>query len=111
MSKVIDIGNDFYPRLANRNKFQGDGKHTAEEFREKYLSFLDNEEIWSNDRTEIELDFKNVRKIGPSFANEAFAYFCKYSEPQKVIKKIKLCNLTDVKKAIILEEIESGYNR
>ncbi len=109
--KAIDIGNDFYPRLANRDKYQGDGTHTAVEFREKYLSAFDSAEKWKNDVEEICFDFSNVTILIPSFANEAFAYFTKFARPEVILKKIRLEGITKIKEAIILEELENGYSR
>lgn len=108
---AIDIGRNFSPRLVNRNKHQGDGRYTAEEFRKKYLNFLDNEQLWKEAGNEVILDFANVEKIGPSFANEAFAYFSKYAKKREILEKIKLINITKIKRAIITEEIESGYSK
>lgn len=110
--QTIDVGRDFYHRLANRDKNQGDGKYTAIQFREKYLKFLDQEDIWKKSEiTAIILDFCNVQKIGPSFANEAFAYFTKYAKPDKIRQLISFKNITKVQQAIINEEIETGYKR
>lgn len=103
----IDVGKDFYHRLANRDKYQGDGKHTAVEFRGKYLAECDSEEYWKNPTDEIVFDFKNVKKIGPSFANEAFAYFTKYASAKKILSVIKFVNITNVQQGIIYEELES----
>ena len=105
---IVDVGEDFYHRLTNRNKEQGDGKHTAVDFREKYLSDLDDKNAWVNDDVFIELDFSNVTKIGPSFANEAFAYFTQYASPEKILKKISIKNATVLQKMIIKEELESA---
>lgn len=109
--KTIDIGEDFFPRLTNRDTRQRDGKYTAVEFREKYLSELDKEEAWKDDSLYINLDFKNVSKMGPSWANEVFAYFTKYSRPEKVLDKIRLINISRVKKSIIKQELDSGYSQ
>jgi len=110
--KPIDVGQDFYFRLANRNELQGDGKHTAVEFRKKYLSSLDSKEAWANDRTEIVFDFSNVKRIGPSFANEAFAYFMKYTTPDKFLKKVSFENINiPVDLGIIKIELEGGYRK
>lgn len=107
---TIDVGKDFYHRLANRDKNQGDGKHTAIEFRNKYLAPFDNAEAWkSATQNRITLDFKYVKKIGPSFANEAFAYFTKYTSPSSFLKKVIFVNIDEVHKLIIEEELESGY--
>lgn len=105
----IDIGKDFYPRLANRNNKQGDGKHTAIEFRQKYLANLDNQTSWENDNNSIIFDFKNVKKIGPSFANEAIAYFTKYATPKKILQKINIINASNIHMRIIKQELDTAY--
>lgn len=105
----VDVGKQFYHRLANRDQRQGDGKYSAVEFRDKYLKFLDNEEAWRTDKEEIVLDFTNVKKIGPSFANEAFAYFTKYAKPERIFKKIVFKNISQVQRMIIHEELDTGY--
>ena len=109
MPKRVDVGKSFYPRLAHRNKNQGDGKHTATEFREQFLSEFDNESFWKDPQPSIILDFSNVKKIGPSFANEAFAFFTKYAPPEKILRVVVIENATTVQYAIIREELESGY--
>lgn len=108
---TVDVGRDFYPKLTNRDKNQGDGKHTAIEFRDKYLAKLDSKNSWTNSNKFITLDFINVDKIGPSFANEAFAYFTKYADQKTILSKIELINISEVKFLIIVEELDSGYNR
>ncbi len=109
--KTIKVAEDFHHRLANRDKSQGDGTYTAIEFRERYLSQLDNEEIWKTDSVEISLDFTGIKKIGPSFANEAFAYFTKYAKPKKILSKISLINISKIQKLIIEEELDDGYRK
>jgi len=107
----VDIGKEFYHRLANRDEKQGDGKYTAVEFREKFLKKFDNKKTWEESTETITLDFSNVTKIGPSFANEVFAYFTKYAKPEKILKMIILRNISKVKLSIIQEELETGYKR
>lgn len=107
---VIDVGKDFYPRLANRDRRQGDGKHNAVQFRTKYLAHMDSPDFWAHDADSVIFDFKNVDKIGPSFANEAFAYFTKYTEPKKIKARIKFVNISEVDRTIIEEEIDTGYS-
>jgi len=107
--KTVDVGKEFYHRLANRDENQGDGKHTALEFWNKYLSELDKAEAWTTSNEFIVLDFQNVKKIGPSFANEAFGHFMKYTDPNNFLKKIKFINISDVHRLIIKEELEAGY--
>lgn len=107
--KKIDVGKEFSTNLTNRDKLQRDGKFNGVDFRTKYLSELDNNELWNNDDTLIILDFGNVERLGPSWANEVFAYFSKFGEQDLVLKKIKLENISRVKLAIIEKEIETGY--
>ena len=106
--RTVDVGNEFYYRLANRDKNQGDGKYTAIEFREKYLCDLDNKEAWQVSDPFIILDFANVKKIGPSFANEVFAFFTKYATPEKILKRIKLKHMSNVQLSTIKEELTAG---
>ena len=40
MDTIVDVKKQFYHRLTNRDENQGDGKHTAKDFREKFLSTL-----------------------------------------------------------------------
>lgn len=109
--RTIDIGNEFYRILRNRDNLQGDGKHTAVEFRNKFLSSLDNIDVWRSDSPEIILDFSNVEVLGPSFANEVFAYFTRYTTPENILKKIVLKEISRVKRSTIKIELESGYSR
>lgn len=106
----IKVATDFYHRLTNRNKKQGDGLHTAEEFRKKYLARCDNKEFWKGNE-KIVFDFKDVTKIGPSFANEAFAYFMKFTNKKVFYSLIKFENISKVQKLIIQQEIDSGYSK
>ena len=107
--KTVKVVDEFYHRLANRDSHQGDGKFTAVEFRNKFLSSIDNINSWDNTDVAVELDFSGVKKIGPSFANEAFAYFTKFAKPEVVLMKIKISNASTVQRAIIDLELETGY--
>ncbi len=109
--KSINIGDEFSPSLTNRDHLQRDGKFTGVEFREKYLIELDSSDQWENDAEFITLDFSNVKRLGPSWANEAFAYFTKYQKPDFILKKINLKNISRVKLAIIKQEVETGYSK
>ena len=110
MIQTVDVGAEFSHRLTNRDSNQGDGKHTAIEFRQKYLVGLDSPDAWSEPVTPfIKLDFSKVRKIGPSFATEAFAHYTQYANPQDVLKRIVLVNATRVQRLIIERELEAGY--
>lgn len=109
--KIINVGKEFHHRLANRNKHQGDGKYNAVDFRNRYLSQLDDETEWKNSEPFVTLDFADVKKIGPSFANEAFAYFMKYTDPEFFKKKVNFKNLSKVQEIIINEELQSGNEK
>lgn len=109
--KTINIATDFHHRLVNRDERQGDGSHNAIDFREKFLSFLDDPKSWLTDQTEIILDFTGVEKLGPSFANEAFAYFTKYAKPSSIKSKISFINISNVKNETIDIELKDGYSR
>ena len=105
----INVASSFHDRLANRNRYQGDGRFSAVDFRKRFLSAFDNLEEWKSGHVVIELDFSGVRKIGPSFANEAFAYFMKYTTPERFHQRIKLLNLSTVQRAIVETELAAGY--
>lgn len=111
MTKTIDVGKEFYHRLANRDKHQCGGYHSAEDFRDEYLAELCNEEAWKDNSEFIVLDFSHVKKLGPSFANEAFAFFTQFAKPERILKKIRFVNISDVKMMIIRTELESGYGK
>lgn len=108
MSREIDVGNEFSDYLVNRNKLQGDGSATAEQFRDKFLKDLESEDWWSGQDI-ITLSFKNVRTLGPSWANEVFAYYTAKRNKELIQKKIIFKDISTVKKEIIDQEIESGY--
>lgn len=109
-AKIIDVGTEFYQRLTNRNKNFGDGLHTAEDFRNQFLSEYDKQEIWTSSEIKpIIFDFKNVVSIIPSFANEAFAYFRKYADAKTLIKIFKFEHISKVKQDLIEFELMKGY--
>ena len=93
---------EFCKRLTNRNKSQGDGEHTAEEFRKLYMTQCQKEDFWNGKET-ITFDFSDVIKIGPSFANEAFAFFMgKFNvDKKKFNEHIKFKNISRVQNLII----------
>lgn len=103
---------DFCKRLTNRNKSQGDGEHTAEEFRNSFMSQCLKEDFWTG-REIITFDFSDVIKIGPSFANEAFAFFMgKFNvDKKKFNEHIKFKNISRVQNLIIQQELDSGYSK
>jgi len=111
MIKVnVDVGKEFHFRLANRNELQGDGAYNAVDFRNKFLHVLDSKKAWENLDKEVILDFSNVKRIGPSFANEAFAYFMQYTSPENFLKKVEFLNIDkDVDLTIISKELKAGY--
>jgi len=107
---TVDIGKEFGENLINRDKQQGDGKAGAIEFRTRYLFALDNKGVWENDDQYIILNFQNVKRLGPSFSNEAFAYFTKYAKPERIRRKIKFINLDIVQESILDLELKNGYS-
>ena len=111
MTKTIDIGQDFSESLTNRNSYQRDGRHSGLEFRESYLKELDDRDSWKNKDCFIILDFSKVKRLGPSWANEAFAYFAQFADPDLILKKIQLINISRVKENIIEIEVKTGYKR
>ena len=106
----INVGQEFYHRLANRDRNQGDGKHTAVEFRKRFLSALDDQTKWDAATDPLVLSFKHVKKIGHSFAKEALGYFTKYGKPKEFMKRVKFVHITNVQRMIIEVELESGYS-
>jgi hypothetical protein len=109
--KTIDVGTEFSLSLTNRDKLQRDGTFTGEEFRNKFLSEIDDPVRWKNQDAFVILDFSKVKRLGPSWANEAFAYFTKFGEPDAILKKIVLTDISRVKLAIIKQEIDTGYRK
>ena len=107
----IDVGIEFHPRLANRDRFQGDGRYTAVEFRKRYLKELDRQSAWTDDALFIVFDFKNVKRLGPSFANEAFAYFTKFTKPKIILRKISFVNISRGKRILLENELDAGYSQ
>lgn len=110
MTQVINVGRDFSVDLVNRDSNQGDGLHTAVEFREQYLKDLLKPEFWEKPREYVVLDFSKVEVLGPSFANEAFAFFTKYDvKPETIMQVIKFVNISRVKLSIVKVELDQGY--
>lgn len=109
--RTVNIGKEFSSSLTNRDTHQRDGKFTGVEFREKYLGELMTQEQWRNDTPSIVLDFSEVKRLGPSWANEVFAYFTQFGRPEIILKKIQLKNISRVKESIIKQEISTGYSR
>jgi len=75
-------------------------------FRSMYLNELDTPVWWINDDVFITLDFTNVKRINPKWARDALGYFIKYAPKEQIINKIKLTNISRVKRAIV----ELEYN-
>lgn len=94
--RTVDVGKEFSSALATRNQ--------AIFFCEKFFKDLDISD-WQTDEPFIALDFANVRKISPSFANEAFACFLSVATPERILKKIVLRNLTNVQRMIVNLEL------
>lgn len=49
----INIGKQFSDYLVNRNKLQGDGTNHAIEFRQKFLTPLEDESWWNSKDSKI----------------------------------------------------------
>lgn len=110
MSQRINIKEQFSDRLVYRDSFQGIYKYSAKNFRELFLKELETVKWWGDDSKLIELNFKDVETISPSWANEVFAFYTENYDPDKVKKKIKLVNISSVKRLIINLEIDLGYS-
>lgn len=108
----IDIGKEFSSILRNRNSKQTDGLNTGESFRTRFLSGdIDTQEWWDDDSKSIEIDFSNVSTLGPSWANEVFAYFTIYNVNfPKIQQKFGFKGLDDLWEEIIEEEVTQGYS-
>ena len=89
----------------NRNELQGDGRYTGIEFRNNYLSQLDNEAWWQSKNNYIVLDFNNVKTLSPSWANEVFSYFTRYIPAKDILNYIRVTSITEVKQQIIQNEL------
>lgn len=107
---TVNVGEDFSPYLTNRDRRQRDGAFSGEQFREEYLTPLDNKDIWQDSAPFVVLDFSGVKRLGPSWANEVFAFFTRYARPEAILQKIQVKNISRVKQNIIDVEIEAGYN-
>ena len=109
--QTVNVGQEFSPYLVSRDEEHRGGFHSGREFRNKYLSHLDNPECWRNGAPSIVLDFSDVTRLGFAWSNEAFAFFTQYADPKRVLKKIRLRNISKVKRLIIKMELEAGYRR
>lgn len=108
----IAIATEFSPNLVNRNKDQGDGRYTADEFRVKFLGALDDLGWWSDPENKVYFDFRDVKTLTPSWANEAFAYFTKFDfNSDRILKQLHFENISRIKMSTIKEELDSGYGR
>lgn len=107
MTEKIEIAREFSGYLVNRNPRQGDGSNNGEQFREKFLKDL-NEDWWKSERRLV-FDFLGVRTLGPSWANEVFAFYTDKYDRKLILKKFIFENISPVKLEIIHLEIESGY--
>jgi hypothetical protein len=107
--KTIKVS-EFSKILRNRNSLQTDGLNTGEEFREKHLKEQDNQEWWNNEEV-VSFDFAEIITLGPSWANEVFAYFTKFPNvnEKKFLKKFIFENISSVKLKTILMEVKDGY--
>lgn len=106
---IINVAEDFYHRLANRNQTQGDGKFTAVQFRQRFLGHLDFHKSWDKKGPIVLFDFEGVKKLSPGFANEAFAHFTIYASPDKIFERIQFINISPVKRETIEREVQDSY--
>ena len=102
---------DFAEELVNRNKHQGSGRNTGEEFRNKYLQDLESDTWWKDSDKKIVLNFAGIYTLSPSWANEVFAYYGRKFTEKKIKERILLANISDVKRKIIYKEIEVGCKK
>lgn len=98
----INVGKNFSQYLGRKVD-----ENDALYFRNKFLNFLDNENIWKDNNIAIELDFKNVNSIHPRWACETFGYFKKYATTKQILTKIKFSNISQIKMDIIKHEIKN----
>ncbi|HLD99860.1 MAG TPA: STAS-like domain-containing protein [Bdellovibrionota bacterium] len=85
---------------------------TGVEFREQFLQDLESSEWWSDPKKTLVLDFAGVTRLGPSWANEVFAYYTKDNrKPDEILQKIQLKNISPVKLETIQVELKNGYRR
>lgn len=101
--EVIDIGRCFHPRLIHRNSWE---PYNAVMFRYQFLRELDCPEAWLPGGKVVCLDFSGVKRISPSFATKAFAYFLKYADAGTIRKHIRIINCSPVIRDIIDLELE-----
>src|SRR4051812_35551820 len=85
-SMTIQIADEFSDYLVNRDKYQGDGKYSAQDFRSRFLKELDDQSWWDNPETRVVISFKGVQTLGPSWANEAFAYFLRFATREQILQ-------------------------
>lgn len=108
MPRVVMVAG-FATKVVNRNEKQGDGKNTAIEFRNKYLIDFDNPTTWGDLSNSIIIDFSGVEKLSPSFADEAFGYFTRYANPEKIKSMFNFRNLTKIQTMILDNELQDAY--
>ena len=103
------VADRFSTWLVNRNKHQGDGTNTAEDFVDLLCSLGVGEvEWWMSRNTELVLDFEGVDTISPGFFNELVWSFSQVGK-EDFLKKFKFINLSPVKKEILELEIERVF--
>lgn len=108
--KVVNVATQFSDYLVNRNQHQGDGTFSAVDFRERFLQDLESDDWWGSAEY-ITLDFDGVEILGPSWANEVFAYYTSRNKsPEEILKKIRILNLKSVKLNIVQDELRTGYS-
>lgn len=108
--KTVDVGKEFYPKLIYRTP--ASGSYSAKEFRRTFLKDFETPEAWKKESPAgIRLDFSHVEAILPSFANEAFAFFARYADADEILRRIELVNISNLRRQLIKDEIQSAYGR
>lgn len=80
--------------------------YSAKAFRDLFLKEFDNQEAWQDDNVGVILDFRGVERLSPSFAYHAFAYFRKYAQSERIMRKFHRTNITSLQKQVIDLELE-----
>ena len=96
--KVIKLA-DFSKYLRCRDENQFDGRYSGKEFRNTYLRELNSPDWWRSVK-KINIDFTEVQTISPSWANEAFAFFTRFTSPCMIKNKIIFSNIKELKKLL-----------
>jgi len=96
--RTVDVGRAYSPRLATRDE--------AKKFKDKYLSVFYDKHSWEDPECKVVLDFTNVKKISPGFADTAFGEFTYDAKNiEELLEHIVIQNASTVQLAIIKGEL------